>query len=122
MPAIGREIQHLTKPNDRIIASHGSSCDLLYYTGRMGWTFDLEMQNHGFEKHERILRQVEKGYGDSVQWLEYLRRSGANYLVIVDKDLFKKQNVFSEYVVRHYPQVDTTQNSFLMFDLSKQIQ
>jgi len=120
IPEIGKQIQELTQPQDSIIASYGSSSELLYYSRRMGWTFFLKMQGHSFEKHDRILRQIDKGYGDPVRWLEHLREEGARYLIITEKELFREQSSFFDHVTQNYNAVPVPGDAFLMFQLGSE--
>jgi hypothetical protein len=117
---IADEIQHLTSKDDRIIASDGSSSELLYYTQRFGWPFNIKMAEElKVDRQKRFLKQVAAGYGDPVKWLEYLRTQGAAYLILANPEEFQKHEVFSSYVRQNYSPVSTMRDSFLMFDLKK---
>ena len=118
---VGEEIQKLTKPEDKIIASYGTSAELLYYCHRLGWSFDVAMAEHPFrDRQERHVRKMELGYGDPIKWLEYLRSQGAKYLIIAEPALFQRQTAFADYVTSHYSRLPLTNDSALLFDLSKE--
>lgn len=116
IPRIGKKIQALTAAHDRIIAAHGSSCDLLYYSGRRGWTFDLRMEERELEKQPRILKMQSKGYGKLIPWLESLRSEGAAYLVIADPEAFFSKKEFAAYVESRYLKTVLSKEAIL-FDL-----
>ena len=117
---IGQEIQRLTQPNDTVIAQHGSAPDLLYYSNRMGWTFDLGMRGYAQARHQFLLKDKEReseGYGDTVEWLEVLRKGGAHFLAISNLRSFYADQIFSNDVVRKYKQVPTNSPGLALFDL-----
>ncbi|MBI4549775.1 MAG: glycosyltransferase family 39 protein [Candidatus Omnitrophica bacterium] len=117
--AVGERVQKLTEPKDRIAAAYGTSCSLLYYSKRKGWSFDLEMARHPLENQKRHERLIRNGYGDPVKWLEYLRGQGARYLVVSEPDVFRREKEFYVYVEREFPAVRGTGRSFRMYDLAK---
>jgi hypothetical protein len=119
LPEIGAFVEQRTRPEDRVIAQHGSSADLLYYCRRTGWPFDLAMtaQAFGDSRQERHQKLLNAGYGDPVVWLEKLRKDGARYLVISEPSAFAANRRFSEYVKSRYPEVDIPRSSFIMFKL-----
>ncbi len=117
---IAGEVERLTTKEDRIIASYGSSPEFLYYTHRLGWSFNVGMVDELKVDHQkRFLQQVELGYGDPVKWLEYLRTQDATYLVLASPEEFEKNEVFSNYVRQKYPLLPTGHDSFLIFDLKQ---
>ncbi len=117
---IATEVKRLTTEEDRIIASYGSSNELLYYTKRLGWPFNVEMEGELKVDHQkRFLKQVELGYGDPVKWLEYLRTQDASYLVLASTEELDKNEAFSNHVRQNYSLVPTGHDSFLIFDLKK---
>ncbi|MBI3316934.1 MAG: glycosyltransferase family 39 protein [Candidatus Omnitrophica bacterium] len=117
IPRLGKKVQTLSSSHDRIIASHGSACDLLYYSHRKGWTFDLMMEERKIEQQKRLLSLQAKGYGKLIAWLEYLRSQGAKYLVLSDAAEFYLRRDFSSYVESRYRNIDQSGNA-LIFDLT----
>lgn len=115
---IGRKVQELTREEDRIIASFGSSGELLYYSKRLGWPFYLKMsENTLADTQERHLKKRALGYGDPIAWLEYLRGQGAAYLVIADPRELAQVRGFAGYLKTNYSEIGIPGESFLMFDL-----
>lgn len=116
--AIGNQIQRLTNTEDRVIAERGTTPELLFYTNRAGWEFDLLMAQHPFgDQQKRHLRLLQQGYGDPVRWLEKLRAEGARYLIITSLEIFEGQRSFREYVSSRYRDITPAKNSFRIFDL-----
>jgi len=115
---IGGYVNKMTKEQDKIIAQHGSSPDLLYYTGRFGWAFDLDMKpqkNHIETLSVTRLKRAQ--YGNPIVWLEKLRSEGASYLVISEPDKFDARDDFSGYVRDRYSLVTDPSESFFVFKL-----
>lgn len=125
---IGEEIKKITSENDWIIGAYGSSAALLYYADRLGWGFDLSMTRKidpdieaKFPHKEWFWQAREKGYGDPVLWLEYLRKQGAKYLVIGIPGEFWSRENFAEYVTARYQMMNDARERFLVFDLTATI-
>lgn len=120
---IGIFAQQKSSPEDLIIASHGSSIDLLFYCHRKGWPFDIDMVGYSplSNRHNqrRYRELLEKGYGDPVRWLEFLRTQGARYLILAQPRRFEANHLFSDYVRHNYHEIITNDLQFRMFDLSK---
>lgn len=114
------EVKQFSAPGDRIIAQHGSSPDLLYYSGRQGWPFNLQMT----ESRERpgfYQRMVARGYGTPMTMLEYLKTQGARYLIISQPEKFYAQPEFADYLKQRYPQKTMPHSTLLVFELEKTI-
>lgn len=114
---MGRFVASITDKGARVIAAHGTSPDLLYYSGREGWTFDLKMAQHCSEGLVKQPRLIEEGYGDPVVWLEKLRRDGGSFFVVSEPGVFRKQKAFFAYVNRSYRRISAPDESFEIFDL-----
>jgi hypothetical protein len=114
IPKAGQRIQGLTKPDELVIVPTSA---YLYYADRLGWSFDLAMATRPVSAQARHIRLQEQGYGDPIQWLEKLRRDGADYFVISDRRRFQKQTEFYRYVTSRYSEVETGDESLAMFDL-----
>jgi hypothetical protein len=117
IPAIGAEIEKRTRSTDKIIASHGGSCDLLYYAKRRGWTFSLEIERVPIVRHKRILKQLALGHDSLIGWVEYGRSQGARYFILTEIEKFKQEVDFYRYVTDRYKRVSTDEDPFLMYDL-----
>ncbi len=121
IPRIGRTVQQIAGPQDYIIASHGSSPDLLYYCNRLGWGFDLNMRREAYAQ-SAILRQqkaYQEGYGDLVVWLEKLRSDGGRYFVVSEPNTFRSKEFFYRYVSKHYKELSVPSEKFYIFDLKE---
>ncbi len=117
IPEIGKVVQSLTAEKDAIVAQHGTAPDLLYYSQRMGWPFDVEMAHHPLEDQLRFRKMKEEGYGNPQVWLEKLRGDGAKYLVISEPEKFLQEKDFFEYVQDHYQKIPVDSDKFYIFDL-----
>jgi len=106
IPSIGREVMLRTRPEDKIIAQYGSSAELLYYTERYGWPFDLHSSATPSENQYRVTRFYEEGLGDPIRWLEKLRKEGADYLVISEPQKFESMTEFYSYVKTQYREIE----------------
>ncbi len=122
IPELGRKIEQSVDKDAKIIASYGSSPELLYYSKHCGWPFGVGMSLAPSESMSTRHRQaMELGYGDPVKWLEYLRTEGAQYLVIGEPEAFQARTEFNGYVRSHYREISTgNDHSFLIFDVTKQ--
>ncbi len=122
IPALGRQIQNLIPPDQWIIASYGSSPELLYYSERFGWPFGVEMN---LTPHEgmplRHKQAMEAGFGKPIEWLEHLRHEGAKYLVIGELEAFRRRTDFYHYVQKHYQEMLNGGSQLIIFDVNKQI-
>jgi len=118
---MGRFVASITDKGDRIVASHGTSPDLLYYSGREGWTFDLKMARHCSEGLVKQQKLLDEGYGDPIVWLEKLRRDGGSFLVVSEPGVFRKQKAFFAYVNRSYKKIPAPNESFEIFDVRQVI-
>ncbi|MCM8776275.1 MAG: glycosyltransferase family 39 protein [Candidatus Omnitrophica bacterium] len=116
---IGKHVEMMTQPEDRIVASYGQSVELLYYCRRMGWSFDLQMATRKMPDQKRYRDRIQKGYGDPIQWLERLRSEGARYLVIGEPEQFYQNHEFSDYVDKTYPEIAAGSDLFRMYDLTQ---
>jgi len=122
IPELGRQIQTLIGPDQWIIASYGSSPELLYYSERLGWPFGVEMNLTPSEAIPLRHKEArEAGYGKPIEWLEHLRREGAKYLVIGEPEAFRKRVEFYDYVRKHYQEMPNGGSQLIIFDVSKQI-
>lgn len=120
IPVIGQHVQTISAKDDWIIAAHGSSPELLYYSRRFGWPFDIAMTSKPVTTMPNRLRAAwEYGYGDPIAWLEHLRHQGAKYLVVAEPERFWEREEFATYVTGHYNQLKLRDDSFLMFDLGR---
>lgn len=118
---IGDFVRRSTVSSDRIVASHVSSPDLLYYCDRKGWPFDLAMSERAILacRQSRCLEAQKNGYGDPMRWLEYLRSQGATHLVIAEPRIFEAKGSFFEYVCRNFYEAKTGSVEFRVFDLRR---
>lgn len=122
IPVLGSQIQKAINRNDLIIAAYGSSPELLYYSKRFGWSFDVAMNLTPTEiMPERHRQAVELGYGNPMVWLERLRKEGARYFVVGEPGVFRARVDFYHYVREHYREVLTTDRSLMIFDVGKSI-
>lgn len=120
--SVGEAVQRLTTLDARVIASHGSGPDLLYYCHRKGWPFDLKMSEAATRscRQSRCREAQKNGYGDPVRWLEYLRSQGATHLVIAEPKVFSANASFFEYVCRNFHELKIADERFRMFELRSQ--
>ncbi len=115
--SIGQTVQSLVTPSARIITQHGTSADLMYYSGRLGWSIDIKMEDHTLENQERHRKLYEMGYGNAVNWLEKLRSDGAEYLVISEPEVLKSRTPFFAYLSSHYQTLPVSLENVLIYDL-----
>ncbi len=122
IPELGNKIQKIVGRDDWIIASLGTSPELLYYSKHYGWPFGIEMNlTPNEEMPLRHKQAMEAGYGKPIDWLEHLRQEGAKYFVVGEPEAFHARPEFSDYVRKHYTEIPTSDDSLLIFDVSKQI-
>lgn len=119
IPEIGQKVQALTEPGTRVIAEHDTNPDLLYYCGRMGWSFDLDMARHPLSDQPRHRRLKEQGYGDPVRWFRKLQKDGADYLVISQPEKFYGSKEFSGMIEKEFQRANPGDDFFLVFDLRR---
>jgi len=115
--AIGAQVYELTQEGDLVIAESGSSPELLYYTGRYGWPFNLKMAETKLESQSRYDRVREQGYGYPVRWLDNLRKQGADYFVISTPEFLRRATYFKKYLDGQYRQVFLDRKDFIIYDL-----
>lgn len=117
---LGRVLDESLPPDTRIVAEFGSTPNLLYYAKRYGWAFDLNMQPgdlRGSEVHKRMVRN---GYGDTINWLNFLRDNGAEYFVVSDPQKLRTQSNFYRYLESHYS-YKSQGSKLLIFNLKESI-
>lgn len=119
IPDIGRQVRELTVPGALVIAEHDTNPDLLYYCGRMGWSFDLDMAGQPLSNQPRHLKMKQEGYGDPAVWFEKLLKEGADYLVISQPAKFRALTDFSARIEKEFQKIDTGTDDFLIFDLKQ---
>lgn len=119
IPNIGRSVDAQLPKSALLIAEQGISPELLYYTKRLGWTFDLDMQNREFEKQARFQNLLDQGYGDPVLWLKKLRKEGAEYLVISSLDALESSKEVQDFLSEHAKLIKgSKEEAFLLYQLS----
>ena len=114
---MGREVEAITKPHEFVIASNSTSPEFLYYTKRKGWPFDLQMARRKLENRVYIRNAQKSGYGNPIQWLEYLKSQGAAYFIVTEPVLLNKQESFAEYLTSKYSVIDQTNPDMIIYDL-----
>jgi len=98
---------------DRMIASHGSSADLLYYARRYGVTLGLGADRTKLPKLFRSktfsglttgeLENRNNAYRDTVSWFEYLKEEhGIQYYVVVPKTDLQFEQGLKTHLDRKY--------------------
>ncbi len=92
---LATEVQKLSLPEDRIIASHGSSTSFLYYTDRDGWAFSLQ-------DIKNPVRNREDGEGDAIERLERFRSQGAAYFALANSGTAVTNPSLFEYLNKNY--------------------
>jgi 4-amino-4-deoxy-L-arabinose transferase-like glycosyltransferase len=106
-----KALRGIADPNDRVIASHGSSTSLLYYTDRDGWAFYAKEGVGG-------VRNLMDKEGTAIERLERFRGQGAKYFVLANKKQVELNPAFFDYLREQYPAVYETSNS-VIFSLEK---
>jgi hypothetical protein len=101
----GNYVRENLPQNSRVIAQHGSSPDLLYYTWRKGWPFYLQ-------RNDEVL----------IAALEKFHKEGADYLLISEPKAFYEKKGFSSYVLEHYRRQDAIPGEFIIFFLNGELQ
>ncbi len=117
--AVGQAVQQKTQPEDRVIAQSGTSPELLYYTRRSGWPFDLAMAPENMTEQARHQRMKSAGYGDPQAWLEHLRTEGASKFVVSDRKALAKKADFEAYLNQHYAFEDSEGINFRIYHLKE---
>lgn len=120
IPAIGQKVKELAGPEDKVIASHGTSNDLLFYSGRTGWAFDLKMEEHPLTEQARHVALKKQGYGSLRVWFDKLRADGARWFVVSEPEVFEAQKDFYGYVNGHFTRLPDGGGKYLIYDLRKE--
>ncbi len=114
-----------------IIASHGTSGDLLYYGRRLGWTFVMLpatdrplsvymlIATKGGPSEEACLKRNE-AYRNTVDWLEYLRGQGAGYFIVSQRAELEANPDLMKHLQQHYRRISMDTDPFYAFDLSEE--
>lgn len=118
--AIGLNIRALTLSEDFIAASHMTSPELLFYTGRKGWPFDIRMDEREFDNRVYLNTVRKKGYGDLIKWVEYLKSQNAKYLVISELDVLNNKQYFKEYLQKNYREKLNQELNYAIYDLQSE--
>ncbi len=121
LAAVGEAVQLRTQPEDRVIAQSGTSPELLYYTRRSGWPFDLGMAPENMTAQARHQRMKAEGYGDPQAWLEHLRSEGASKFVVSDRAALEKRADFAAYMNAHYAFEDSEEIDFRIYHLKEKL-
>lgn len=116
---IGAAVRQQAEADALIIASSGTSPELLYYTGHKGWPFDLRMDERTFDNRLYLNSVLEKGYGDLQSWTEYLRTQNARYLIITDTALLARKEAFAGYLNENFNRVQNPELGFVIYDLKE---
>ncbi len=115
--------------DDWVIASHGSSGDLLYYGDRLGFTFlilphtdrplgvYMRIATAGGPSQKEIVRR-NKAYTNSIDWLEYLREQGAKYFVVSRKSDLEANPALLNHCRTQYRVVSAPSDPFYAFYLT----
>ncbi len=114
---------------DYVIASHGSTADLLYYSDHLGWSFVITPHLRKRLPHDMTgkprggISAVEwelrnKAYGNAVDWLEYLRQAGARYFVVSRLEDLEENPYLKEHLDAHYQLISGDRAPFCAYRLS----
>ncbi len=97
----GRAVDRLS-PKDSLVAaaSETNPSQLIYYSGRKGWKFDLS------EKSEALL----------IERLEECRKQGAGSFVTAELTLLRQRPLFEKHLRDHYPILEET-DRYIVFRL-----
>ncbi len=114
-----------------VIASHGTSGDLLYYGRRLGWTFVmlpstdrplsvymLVETKGGPSRAARLERN--EAYRNTVDWLEYLRGQGAGYFIVSQRAELEANPDLMKHLQQHYRRISSDTDPFYAFDLKEE--
>jgi len=121
LQSVGWTVESLTQEGDLIAAQSGTSPELLYYTGRRGWPFNMEMAPGDLTLQNRHQVLKSQGYGYPERWLEHLIRQGADYLVISDLPGLSKLTGFETYLSSRYKFSEYPENKFRIYDLKESL-
>lgn len=128
IPTAAERVKKFTNPNDLIIASNDSNLDLLYYTERKGWTFqitDREKINLKYWEYlpdninrSRIREEYIANQKNTIEAFEFLLKQGAEYFVCTRVSELISEPVFYPYLTKHYSLVHQS-SEVLIFKLNK---
>jgi len=127
-----RFIQANTKHNEIIIAAHGSSGDLLYYSNRLGWGFSINphereslnvyMTIPGLNHISEIdLKKRNQAFLDSVSWLEYLRSQGAKFFFTSNRLELDQNPALFQHLKSKYRSLSGDSDPFYAFRLENDV-
>ncbi len=108
-------VKKYTNPNDLIIGSMDAGPSLVYYSGRHGWSFEINRENTAtnFAFYGVKNMKVKTAQDD----LEMLRKQGAVVFASADKTQFLTNTDFARYMYVNYKVLEENDN-FIIFKLS----
>lgn len=111
---VGRIIQAMTKPNDLIIGSMDAGPTLVYYSDRIGWSFETNRE----ESVEQFVFYgvKDKKITDPIDDLEQKRKLGAKIFASTYKPQFLANKQFSSHMYENYKVLEETEN-YIIFNL-----
>lgn len=92
---MGKKVQEMAPEGVRVIAAHGSSTSLLYYTNLDGWAFELPDKIGG-------VRNAEDNAGNAIERLERFRSQGAVLFVTAKREDEAINPGFFSYIRSRY--------------------
>src|SRR3989338_1487817 len=105
---IAKVIQADTKPDDRVIVAGNDVGPALYYTNRPGWPLQFPVvgrplpaylkKTYWARNNPAQVTELETAMQNPVTWIEYLRKQGASYLVILDRRELKMFPALEPYL------------------------
>lgn len=115
---VSRIIQAMTKANDLIIGSMDAGPTLVYYSDRVGWSFEV---NRGESIEQFAFYGVkDKKIIDPIDDLEQKRKLGAKIFASAYKPQFLENETFTKYIYKNYKILKETEN-YIIFDLSSSL-
>jgi hypothetical protein len=119
----GKYIDENALRNSLVVASHGTSTDLLYYCNRTGWSFSVKREKlaQTFTPQELVYfkKKGKRIFNSPQEHLDYLiNEHNASYFVCTPKRDLKANKGFFEYLQTNFSLLEET-DGFIIYSLKK---